>query len=103
MLNYSVAELRITIESNNSIVLRYSENPNPYYISKDDFKKLLEIIKGVDKKIFSADDNLKNNCITVLFYKKDGSSTTRTINIEKDEAQIIWSVCTNILNNNGAQ
>lgn len=96
-------DFNITIESNNSIVLRYSENPNPYYISKDDFKKLLEIIKGVDKKIFSADDNLKNNCITVLFYKKDGSSTTRTINIEKDEAQIIWSVCTNILNNNGAQ
>ena len=96
-------DFNITIESNNSIVLTYSEDPNLYYISKDVFEKLLEIIKGANPKVFSADENLYNNCITVLFYKKDGTSTIRTIDIEEEQAQIIWDACTNILNNNGVQ
>lgn len=96
-------DFNITIESNNSIVLTYSEDPNLYYISKDVFEKLLEIIKGTNPKVFSADENLYNNCITVLSYKKDGTSTIRTIDIEEEQAQIIWDACTNILNNNGVQ
>lgn len=96
-------DFNITIESNNSIVLTYSEDPNPYYISKDVLERLLEIIKEANPKVFSADDNLYNNCITVLFYKKDRTSTIKTIDIEEEQAQIIWDVCTNILNNNGVQ
>lgn len=84
-------------------MLTYSESPNPCNISQDDLNKILKTIKGVDKKIFSADENLKNNCIKVMLYKKDRSSTILTINIERKVAQLIWDVCTDILNNNGRQ
>lgn len=96
-------DFSIIEESNNSIVLTYSESPNPCNISQDDLNKILKTIKGVDKKIFSADENLKNNCIKVMLYKKDRSSTILTINIERKGAQLIWDVCTDILNNNGRQ
>lgn len=96
-------DFSIIEESNNSIVLTYSESPNPCNISQDDLNKILKTIKGVDKKIFSADENLKNNCIKVMLYKKDRSSTILTINIERKVAQLIWDVCTDILNNNGRQ
>ncbi len=89
-------DFNMVILSSNSIEVTYSGNINPYYIGMDDFDELIKLIKGIDPAIFSSDENLSNNCITVLFLKKDGNCITKTINIEKKEAQEIWGVCTNI-------
>lgn len=93
-------DVNIVIQSSNRIEVTYSEGQTPYYITKDDFDKLLEAIKRIDPSVFSSDEKLFNDCVTVMFYKKDGKCITKTIPIEQKEAHEIWKASTHIVHKN---
>lgn len=93
-------DVNIVIQSSNRIEVTYSEGQTPYYITKDDFDKLLEVIKRIDPSVFSSDEKLFNDCVTVMFYKKDGKCITKTIPIEQKEAHEIWKASTHIVHKN---
>ena len=99
-LNEKDEDVNFVIQSSDLIEMTYSEGQTPCYISKDDFDKLLETIKKIAPAIFSLDEKLFNDCVTVLLYKKDGSCITKTIPIEQKEAHEIWKACTHIVHKN---
>lgn len=86
-------DINIVVQSRNSIEVTYSENQSQFYINKDDFDKLLEMIKSINPSIFTSDEKLSSDCITVLFFKKDGNYIAQTIALERKEALEIWKNC----------
>lgn len=101
-LNENDEDVNIVVLSSNLIEITHSSSPSPRNISKDAFDRLLGRIKKIDPAIFSSDEKFINDCVAVLFYKKDGNCITKIIPLAQKEAREIWEASIHIAyeNNN---